>query len=183
MILVLAGPPGSGKGTQSRLLAQRHNLKTLSVGQALRQVALHDARLKERMERGELAPSEQAIGVVSPFLSQLHGASAILDGFPRNQDDAEWLRRWLDRHPDQTAKVICLSVPASDSQARLSVRGRPDDTPASRAYRQALYETETLPALKTLTDKLPFYEVDGVGSVEVVYERIITTGVLNANPN
>lgn len=135
--LILFGPPGSGKGTQSEKLIARYGLKHLSTGDLLRseinrQTSLGQAA-KQIMDKGQLVPDEVVIGMISSALDDNPQAKGFLfDGFPRTSAQAEALDSLLERKRSSIGVMLALHVSEEELVKRLLIRGetsgRSDDT-------------------------------------------------------
>lgn len=126
MNIILFGPPGSGKGTQSALLVEQNHMKHISTGDLLREAVRNQtalgAKAKSFMDVGQLVPDEVMIGMVEEVLQELRGKSFILDGFPRTVPQAEALERLLGKYSLKIGKAIFLEVPRQDLLKRLTGR-------------------------------------------------------------
>ena len=120
------GPPGSGKGTQSHLLAQRLDLSIIATGDMLRAAVRRKSPLgveaKRHMDKGELVPDEVMIGMIEERLRENGARGFILDGFPRTVLQGEALDRVLGTLGRTLDRVICLTVPKEELIKRLSGR-------------------------------------------------------------
>lgn len=127
MRLIMLGPPGAGKGTQAKIITERHGIPQISTGDILRQ-AIKDktplgAKAKRYMDAGELAPDEVVIGIINERISQPDCAGGfILDGFPRTVAQAEALCESLALMNTQIDFVIDLNVRADSLLPRLTGR-------------------------------------------------------------
>jgi adenylate kinase len=126
--LILFGPPGSGKGTQSEKLIERYGLKHLSTGDLLRsEIARHSAlglEAKKFMDHGQLVPDEVVIGMISSALDENPAAKGFLfDGFPRTSAQAEALDKLLDLKQAPIAVMLALEVSEEELVKRLMKRG------------------------------------------------------------
>jgi adenylate kinase len=135
--LILFGPPGSGKGTQSEKLINRYGLKHLSAGDLLRSEISRKTPLgqeaKNFMDKGQLVPDEVVVGMISSALDDNPGAKGFLfDGFPRTSTQAEALDRLLELKKESIAIMLALEVSEEELVKRLLKRGetsgRSDDT-------------------------------------------------------
>jgi adenylate kinase len=181
MRLIFLGPPGSGKGTQAKLLGERLGVPAISTGDMLRDAVRRGTPLGRRaqaiMESGELVPDDVVIGLVAERIASADAANGfLLDGFPRTIEQAEALARILEGNGLALDGVINLLVPEGTLVERLlgraALEGRSDDRRETVAERLRVYREKTAPlvehyrALGLLTD------VDGSGSVEEVAARI-----------
>lgn len=134
MRLVLFGPPGAGKGTQAKLLAERHGLRHLSTGDLFRGAIKAQTPLGQRVESllaaGQLVPDDVTNGIVADELAALGHDGFVLDGFPRTVDQAEWLLGELGAHAAPLTAVVSLRVPEEDIVQRLSRRRTDAETGA-----------------------------------------------------
>jgi adenylate kinase len=135
--LILFGPPGSGKGTQSEKLIAKYGLKHLSTGDLLRSEIANMSPLgieaKKMMDKGQLVPDEVVIGMISSALDSNRGAKGFLfDGFPRTSAQAEALDKLLELKNTSIAVMLALNVSEEELTKRLMKRGetsgRSDDT-------------------------------------------------------
>jgi adenylate kinase len=124
--ILLFGPPGAGKGTQSAFLVERVGMKHISTGDLFRSAIKNKTPLgieaKSYIDKGNLVPDQVTINMVDEVLGHLGGAQFILDGFPRNVSQAEALAALLDKHNLNLDKAVFLEVPTEDLVARLSGR-------------------------------------------------------------
>ncbi len=126
--LILFGPPGSGKGTQSEKLIARYGLKHISTGDLLRsEIARHTPlgqEAKNFMDKGQLVPDEVVIGMISSALDEnQHVRGFLFDGFPRTATQAEALDRLLDLKKASIAVMLALDVSEEELIKRLEKRG------------------------------------------------------------
>lgn len=126
MNIILFGPPGAGKGTQSALLVEREKMRHISTGDLFREAVKNQTPLgvkaKGFMDAGQLVPDEVVIGMVEEVLQGLKGQSFILDGFPRTVPQAEALEGLLSRHGMAIGKAVFLEVPRQALLSRLTGR-------------------------------------------------------------
>ena len=177
MIIVLFGAPGVGKGTQAVLLAERKNIPHLSTGEALRQAIAAKTELgiiaKQVVESGQLVSDEIVTGIVQEALSKPeYKNGCILDGFPRNQNQAEALDSLLKSIQREIHCVINISVDNEEIVSRLLNRGRKDDAENVIRHRLEIYNEQTAPLLDYYTKSGKLMSVDGNADVEEVYRRI-----------
>jgi len=126
MNIILIGPPGSGKGTQAKLLEDKHHLKQLSSGDMLRAAVAEGSEIgkkaKSYMEAGELVPDELVVEIVTDQIEKADGEGFILDGFPRNVHQAEVLDKMLKENGREIDLVPVIEV--SDDRLVERVAGR-----------------------------------------------------------
>lgn len=208
MNLILFGPPGAGKGTQSELLIQRMNMRQISTGDLFRAAIKNGTPLgkeaKGYLDAGKLVPDSVTIGLVDEVLTTLNGKSFILDGFPRNVAQADALEALLKKKGLRVDKSVFVEVPMDMLMGRLTGRRvckscgatyhietsppkkdgvcdkcggevvqRPDDRAEVIKTRLEAYEQSTKPLKEYYKAQGHYAEVNGVGSTEDVYARII----------
>jgi len=163
---IFLGPPGAGKGTQAAILAGAVQIPHISTGEILRQEVAQQTQLgldaKSYMDKGELVPDALILEMVRNRLSQPDAATGwILDGFPRNVSQAEFLQQLLaDIHQSCNA-AINLDVPDQVLVERLLGRGRADDTEDTVRHRLVVYHTQTKPLLDFYGDRNVLITVNG----------------------
>ncbi|NPA80172.1 MAG: adenylate kinase [Thermotogae bacterium] len=122
--IVLLGPPGAGKGTQAKLLAEKYGIKKISTGDILREAVRKGTPLgmkaKKYMDAGELVPDDIIVGLIEEQIEDAH--SFILDGFPRTLVQAEALDRLLAERGKPLTHVIFVNVPDEEIVRRLTAR-------------------------------------------------------------
>lgn len=171
-MIIFFGPAGAGKSVQGQILSARHGWRWLSAGQLLRDA--HDLELLKQMQSGDLVD----VSVVNKIMGEALKRSkdidhVILDGYPRQLSQAEWLVSTQHEHERSIALVVVLEVPQSELLRRLQLRGRVDDTPESIAKRMTIYRSEIYPILTYLTEKgVRIAHIDGTGTVGQVHDRI-----------
>lgn len=176
--LVLFGPPGAGKGTQSTFLIEKFGLIHLSTGDLLRGEIASKTELglkaKELMDQGKLVPDEVVIGMIKNKLEGNPNAKGfIFDGFPRTTAQAEALDALLAGNNDSISAMLALEVDVEELKKRLLERGkmsgRPDDQNLDIiAQRISEYNNKTAP-LKAYYDKQnKLHTIEGVGTVESI---------------
>lgn len=179
--LVLFGPPGSGKGTQSANIIEKYKLIQLSTGDILRSEVKDQTPLgleaQKFMDQGMLVPDEVVIGMISSKLDENPDANGfIFDGFPRTVAQAEALDNLLDFKKNPINVVISLLVSEDELKTRLisrgEVSGRADDNESVIMNRIKEYHAKTSPVADYYksTDKL--VELKGEGTVDEIFESI-----------
>ena len=179
MNLVLFGPPGAGKGTQSKILTQTRGLPQLSTGDMLRAAITQGTPLglasKALMEKGALVPDETVIGIIAERYDQpdcAHGA--VFDGFPRTIAQAQALDGMLARRGKKIDLVLELRVDDAALVARVESRiaaGGPlraDDTPETLKKRLAVYYQSTAPLLDYYRAQGKLETLDGMAPIDTV---------------
>jgi adenylate kinase len=177
MRIVFIGPPGAGKGTQAERLVARYTLAHLSTGDMLR--AARDAqtdlgrKADQYMSQGKLVPDEIILKIIAERLGDPDcRAGYLLDGFPRTMAQAEALDRMLAERNTPLDIVLELQVPEEELFRRLSGRGRADDEPEVIRQRLVAYRQQTEPLLDYYGNVGLLSRIDGVGSVDGIFDRI-----------
>lgn len=183
--LILFGPPGSGKGTQSEKLVEKYRLIHLSTGNLLREEISNRTPLgleaKSFMDRGQLVPDEVVIGMIDSSLEHHKEAPGFLfDGFPRTAAQADALDKLLSLKKTEIALVIALEVSEEELVKRLLHRGktsgRSDDTNETVIHQRfSVYRNETAPIADHYKKLKKFQTIKGEGSVEEIFGSISQT--------
>ena len=183
MNLVLFGPPGAGKGTQSKILTEKRGLPQLSTGDMLRAAIEAGTPLglacKALMAKGELVPDETVVGIIAERYDQPDCAKgAVFDGFPRTIAQAEALDKMLAERGRKIDLVLELKVDdavlLSRVEARIKAGGvlRSDDTPETLAHRLGVYYKNTAPLLGYYGNQGKLQTVNGMAPVDEVTAQI-----------
>jgi adenylate kinase len=180
--LVLFGPPGAGKGTQSQKLIEKYGLIHLSTGDLLRGEISQGTTLgleaKKLMDEGALVPDAVVIGMISNKLDANKDAKGfIFDGFPRTVAQAEALDNLLESKQSAISGMIALVVNDDELERRLLLRGkesgRPDDAnPEVIRKRIVEYNNKTAPVADFYKAQNKFKSINGIGSVDEIFEAI-----------
>lgn len=172
-MIILFGPAGAGKSVQGHMLAARFGWRWLSAGQLLRET--RDTEFMEAMRKGEFIPDEHIRKVMGDALKNATDISrVILDGFPRQAQQAEWLLSVREELSRDIKAVIVLDVSREVIDERLKIRGRADDTEDAIDHRLDLFREETMPIIEYfLENNIPVSHVDGAGSVGQVHDAIV----------
>jgi adenylate kinase len=180
--IVLFGPPGAGKGTQSENLIARYNLVHLSTGDIFRYNIKGETELgqlaKSYMDKGELVPDEVTIKMLESEVEKHPDAKGfIFDGFPRTTAQAEALDRFLASRNTSITLMLALEVPEEELKKRLKHRaetsGRADDAdPSVIQNRINVYQRETAPVASYYREQNKYKGVKGIGSIEEISERL-----------
>ena len=181
--LILFGPPGSGKGTQSEKLIDRYGFKHLSTGDLLRAEIANQTALglkaKSLMDQGQLVPDEVVIGMIDSALQANPNVPGFLfDGFPRTVAQAEALDALLAQKGSSIGVVLALQVPEDELIARMMNRaktsGRADDADEQvQRKRLDVYLRDTLPVAGYYKPFGKVVEIEGVGSIEEIFSKLI----------
>lgn len=180
--IVLFGPPGSGKGTQSERIIEKYGLKHISTGDLLREEVAAGTELglqaREIMNRGELVSDQIVIGMIGKKLEEFQdGPGFIFDGFPRTVEQARELRKLLTDFDERVTLMISLEVPREELVKRLLKRGketgRSDDNQETINNRIDVYNRQTIPVTYYYDKMHKHISVEGTGSVDKIFERIV----------
>jgi adenylate kinase len=177
MRLLIVGPQGAGKGTQADLLAKSLGIPHVSTGDIFRANLAGGTELgrlaKKYMDAGELVPDEVTQEMVADRVAQPDARPGfLLDGFPRNIQQADWLSELLTGMKTPIQVVVLLTAPDEVLLERMLARGRADDTVEAINRRLDIYHRETTPLIDYYGSKV--VHVDGVGSVDEVHDRILS---------
>jgi len=177
--LILFGPPGSGKGTQSAKLVEKYGLIHLSTGDLLRKERQLRTPLgveaQQFIDKGQLVPDEVVIGMISSALDENPGARGFLfDGFPRTVAQAEALDKLLSLKKSSIALVLFLDVNEDELIQRLVNRGktsgRSDDADETiQRKRQDVYKQETLPVAAHYEKSKKVIHINGMREIDEVF--------------
>ena len=187
--LVLFGPPGAGKGTQSEYLIQKYNLVHLSTGDLLRsQIAAGTElglRAKQLMDQGLLVPDEVVIGMIESKLQENQSTALaeksiggfIFDGFPRTVPQAAALDNLLSEHQTKINVMVALIVDSEELTRRLLLRGqtsgRPDDQNEELIRRRVKeYNDKTAPVADYYSQQGKLAAIDGIGKIDDIFQAI-----------
>jgi len=183
--LVLFGPPGAGKGTQSDFIIEKFKLIHLSTGDLLRSQIAAETEMgieaKSFIDKGFLAPDWIVISMIKSILHENVNANGyIFDGFPRTVEQALALDELLSELGTPISGMFCLRVEKKELINRILFRGktsgRPDDQDVSIIEnRIQIYNEKTLPLTNYYRAQNKYYKIDGMGSVEEIANRLIET--------
>jgi adenylate kinase len=180
--IVLFGPPGAGKGTQSKKLIDKYHLVHLSTGDILRAEVEQGTYLgleaKQLMDQGILVPDHIVIGMIRSKLdNNKHANGYIFDGFPRTTAQAEALDKLLSERNTGINMMLALEVETEELMKRMIARGlesgRVDDqNPSVLKKRIEEYNTKTAPVKEYYQSQDKYYSVYGVGSVDEIFDEL-----------
>jgi adenylate kinase len=180
--LILFGPPGAGKGTQSPKLIEKYSLIHISTGDLFRKHLKEGTPLgklaQEFMNKGNLVPDQLVIDMVDEKISESgNSQGTIFDGFPRTIPQAEALDKLLAKKNAPIKVLVELVVPEPELRKRLAERAlkenRPDDAkPEVIDNRIAVYKAETVAVAEYYKQKNKYASVIGVGNVDEIFQNI-----------
>ncbi len=173
------GPPGAGKGTQAKILAEKYNLIHLSTGDILRREIKKKTAIgleaQSYMNGGNLVPDNVLLAIMDSTLTSLKDSGTILDGFPRTIPQAEGLSTIVENLDSKIDYVLNIHVEEQILINRLIERaqnsGRPDDTEEVITKRQKVYTKLTAPLVNFYKNNI--IQIDGDGSIDQVTQRIL----------
>ena len=183
--IVLLGPPGCGKGTQSKLLVEKNNFVQLSTGDLLRSETSNrnsdlGKKVKYLMESGELVPDDIVIDIIVNKVEEHKNKSIVFDGFPRNLKQAEALDSSLENVSVKLDHAIFFQIDFKILEERINNRisetkgseRRKDDNSETLLNRIEVFKSSTLPIVKYYEEKGIISKIDGMQKVNEVYAEI-----------
>jgi adenylate kinase len=181
MRLIIMGPPGAGKGTQAKFIAEHFKIPAISTGDIFRANVSEGTELgiqaKRFMDAGDYVPDEVTNLMVRNRIDEPDAANGfLLDGYPRTLAQVEELDGMIKFTGHQLDAVVCLTVDQDEIVSRLlqraQVEGRADDTEDVIRRRQELYIEQTEPLIEVYQRRGIVVEVDGMGEVTEVTNRV-----------
>ena len=181
MRLIIMGPPGAGKGTQAKFVAEHFKIPAISTGDIFRANVSQGTELgveaKRYMDAGEYVPDEVTNRMVRNRIDEADAASGfLLDGYPRTLAQVDELDGMIQHTGHRLDAVVCLTVDQDEIVSRLlqraQVEGRADDTEDVIRRRQEVYLEQTEPLISVYKERGLVVEIDGMGEVDEVTQRI-----------
>jgi adenylate kinase len=181
VFIVLLGAPGSGKGTQGKILAERLGLPKITTGDLLRLAVKEETPLgreaKKYMDDGKLVPDGVVLNMIKAELAKPEARQgAVFDGFPRTAPQAELVDQTLGERGQRLNHILLFDVPEDELVRRLMARAaqerRSDDTPEAVKMRLQVYQRDTAPLIAHYAQRGVVRRVPGTGSVEDIATEI-----------
>jgi len=181
VFILLLGAPGSGKGTQGKILAERLNLPKITTGDLLRAAVKEGTALgreaKRYMDDGKLVPDTVILSLIKEELAKPEAnQGAVLDGFPRTAPQAELVDRTLGERGQRLNHILLLDVPEEELVRRMMGRaaqeGRSDDTPEAIKTRLQVYQRDTAPLIAHYSQRGIVRRVPGSGTIDDIATEI-----------
>lgn len=179
--LLIVGPPGSGKGTQAAKLSKQYGIPAIATGDIFRHHITNQTELgvqvKAIVDAGDYVPDSLTNEIVATRLMEDDAMDGfLLDGYPRTPDQVSFLDGLLSARGHELDAVVLLDADTDEVVKRLRVRaveqGRMDDSEDAIRHRQAVFARETAPIAAVYRDRGLVIEVDGLGAIDEVAERI-----------
>jgi len=179
--LIIYGAPGSGKGTQGKLIADKLKIFYFSTGDAFRNEISKGSKLGKDVEQilkgGHLVPDQIVIEIVKSTLKERAKNGFILDGFPRTLVQAEALEKLFEELKITNVKIINLEVDEKEVVKRLlnraKIEGRADDTKEIIENRMEVYKTQTKPILDYYSTHEDLININAKGTIDEILKRIL----------
>ena len=189
--LILFGPPGAGKGTQSDKIIEKYHLTHLSTGDLFRKHISEGTELgklaQKYTDEGNLVPDQVVIDMVDQKIQDTPDTNGfIFDGFPRTVKQAEALDELMNKNNSPISGMVCLEVPDQELKNRILKRGktsgRADDQDIAKIEnRIQVYKNETLPVANHYQNQEKYFNIHGVGGIHDIFNKI--TEVLDRLPS
>lgn len=179
--LLIVGPPGAGKGTQSARLTERFSIPAIATGDIFRANIRNQTPLgievKAIVDAGDYVPDSLTNALITHRLEEPDALDGfLLDGYPRTLDQIAFLDELLAKRHQELDAVIQLVADKEEVVSRLRLRavaqGRTDDTEEAIRHRQDVYARETAPLIPVFRDRGLLIEVDGLGEIDDISARI-----------
>jgi adenylate kinase len=179
--IVIFGPPGSGKGTQSERIIKRYGLTHISTGDILRKEINEETELgklaKSLIDKGQLIPDETISEILKKKLDTLNNTRGVIfDGFPRTVDQAAALKKMLNGKGQDVNIMLNLEVERNELIERLlkrgQISGRSDDNLETIEKRIRVYENQTAPVIEFYKNERTYHPIQGTGEIDAIFNRI-----------
>jgi adenylate kinase len=177
VFILILGAPGSGKGTQGKILAERLGLPKITTGDLIR-AAMKDGtplglEVKKFYDEGKLVPDSVILGMIKDELDRPEAKDgAIFDGFPRTAAQAELVDKTLGKRGQRLNHILLMDVTEEElvrrMRARAQVEGRADDAPEAIATRLQVYQRDTAPLIAHYAQRGIVHRVPGTGTVDTI---------------
>ncbi len=181
MRIIIFGPPGAGKGTQAKMVAEHFGIIHLSTGKMFREAISQGTELgklvQSIIDEGHLVPDQTVVDMVEETIaSEDYSEGYVLDGFPRTVEQAVAFDNLLERRNESVDAFISLYAPDEELIQRLLSRGegRSDDTEEKIKNRLEVYKKETAPVMEYYQQASLFRSVDGTGTIDEIFQRILS---------
>lgn len=181
MFILILGAPGSGKGTQGKILAERLGLPKITTGDLIR-AAMRDGtelglEAQKYYDEGKLVPDSVILGMIKDELDRPAAKEgAIFDGFPRTAAQAELVDKTLGQRGQRLNHILLMDVTEEElvrrMRARAQVEGRTDDAPEAIATRLQVYQRDTAPLIAHYAQRGIVHRVPGTGTVDTIAGEI-----------
>ena len=181
MFILILGAPGSGKGTQGKILAERLGLPKITTGDLIR-AAMKDGtplgvEAKKFYDEGKLVPDSVILGLIKDELDRPEAKEgAIFDGFPRTAAQAELVDKTLGQRGQRLNHILLMDVTEEElvrrMRARAQIEGRSDDSPEAIATRLQVYQRDTAPLIAHYAQRGIVHRVPGTGTVDDIAGEI-----------
>ena len=181
MYILILGAPGSGKGTQGKILAERLGVPKITTGDIIR-TAMRDGtplgvEAKTYYDEGKLVPDSVILGMIKDELARPEAKDgAIFDGFPRTAAQAELVDKTLAQRSQRLNHILLMDVTEEELVRRMhkraQIEGRADDTPEAITTRLQVYQRDTAPLIAHYAQRGIVHRVPGTGTVEQISEDI-----------
>jgi len=181
VFILLLGAPGSGKGTQGKILAERMGLPKITTGDILRAAVQAGSDLgreaKKFMDEGKLVPDSVVLGLIKTELDKPEAKEgAIFDGFPRTAAQAQLVDQTLGERGQRLTHVLLFDMPEEELIRRMLARAaqeqRSDDTPEAIKTRLQVYQRDTAPLVAHYAQRGVMHRVPGAGTIEDIATEI-----------
>jgi adenylate kinase len=181
VFILILGAPGSGKGTQGKILAERLGIPKITTGDILR-AAMRDGtplgtEAKKYYDEGKLVPDSVVLGMIKEELDRPDAKDgAVFDGFPRTAAQAELVDKTLGQRGQRLNHILLMDVTEEElvrrMRKRAQVEGRTDDSPEAIATRLQVYQRDTAPLIAHYAQRGIVHRVPGSGTVQQISEDI-----------